>query len=192
MKKIIFYFVILFLLNGYLFSKGNGNPDDIKNPDGNIQDHNINKDLRMEKKDDRYKGQVNEERKEFNPEREKNIKELKSNTDILQKEIRKNITFLLKTGKNNLENREKIKKECFSLIEKMNSFINSFSNKEAQLIKSQIENVKKITQNINNIVGDIDKNENLNKIIELNKKLEKEINKIERQIRAIEWILSEE
>ena len=93
MKKIIFYFVILFLLNGYLFSKGNGNPDDIKNPDGNIQDHNINKDLRMEKKDDRYKGQVNEERKEFNPEREKNIKELKSNTDILQKEIRKNITF---------------------------------------------------------------------------------------------------
>lgn len=88
-------------------------------------------------------------------------------------------------------------KDKIALINTENAgFMNELDNDQKKDIESQVKNIEKINEKAINIKGFMDKeikNDKINKknILKLNLDLESEINKMERQFRAIEWLLEQ-
>ncbi len=88
-------------------------------------------------------------------------------------------------------------KDKIALINTQNTgFMNELDNDQKKDIESQVKNIEKINEKAINIKGFMDKefkNDKINKknILKLNLDLESEINKMETQYRAIEWLLEQ-
>lgn len=99
-----------------------------------------------------------------------------------------------------VEEKEKfqtIKDLVKDLVENNDEFLNNMDPEENELLKRQIKTIQKAQNNIMNTLNDIDEEfskekTSREKLSTMNKNLIKGINQLERQYRAIEWILSED
>ncbi|MBN2546306.1 MAG: hypothetical protein JXB50_10950 [Spirochaetes bacterium] len=215
MRKITFIlFLIIFIGLNTLNAKsgdsgGNGNSGDkvsLKGPKTDpIDTTNINRGNQLQKQNRQFNKnrtidnkQSSEQYNEMEKIRSK-IRDCTALTEEIQdlaKNMAKEIIKKEENGRIIIEKYSIIKNKIALINEENSNFMNELDNDQKIEIESQarlIEKIKNKAFNINEIMDKELKNDKIDKknILKLNLDLENEINKMERQYRAIEWLLEQ-
>ncbi|OHD11331.1 MAG: hypothetical protein A2086_05775 [Spirochaetes bacterium GWD1_27_9] len=212
-KKMFLIFIILIFFVQFIISKGNGGntgdggnqPSDKSNTtiqtSPNSRNSSMKDDIIDSRKKDTDKGQTNKNYKEekLSAIKKDFINRLDSGKNILVEiqNICIKLTKLIKTKQNitDIENSLiELKVKITQFIKDNDNFIGNLAPEDTKLIKKQLNNIEDSKNRIGNLLDNFEnlKSMDKEKLLKINKDFQNEANIMERQYRAIEWIIFEE
>jgi hypothetical protein len=199
--KVLIYFYLIFLIQFSFALGGSGNDDKGKdsNQQGGDRSQKTGETLRDEKREgdktfDKGKNEEPKPQTEF----QKNISKCTSLTEEIQNMLKKESKKLIKEkiDVNNFKNEnDKIKEKVNSIYQETSNLFENLDKEKKADIEKQMKIIEQTKSKINDINASLAKKLSKNDeakselLLKYNNDMEKEVNKIDRQLRAIEWLM---